>query len=138
MFEAVHYLTLRGSNRAQRAGFAFGIHGDGLVTVYTLNGSAFRSEELVESSTMDVEDAREVYIECLRQGAEKSSLAATVKLSGRFETSGMGLATKEHAEAWRERLFRNFHPAGYGTRVRIENLDNGMVLFRYSRANSCD
>lgn len=138
MFETVHYLSLRSSDRSQCAGFAFGVHGDGQITVFTLSRAVPRSDDEVSSVTMDVEDAREVYIECLRQGAEKTSLAATVGSSSGFGRSGVGLATKEHAEAWKERWYRNFHPAGYGSRVRFEERDDGMVLFRYSRANSCD
>jgi hypothetical protein len=86
-------------------------------------------------------DAREHYRflrddECL--GAVESDVAL-IGDRDRFMTWGSGLAASlAAAEAWKERLYQNYHPAGYGTMARFEELEHGFVKVSYRRSNSCD
>lgn len=45
--------------------------------------------------------------------------------------------SKEEAEAFRERYYRNYHPAGYGTSLTITE-DNGQWIVQGYRFSSCD
>jgi len=140
MSESVHYLILRCKDTAVSAAFAFAVVNSEHVTVYTLDQAAKSPsvEDRVSKTTMSTEAAREVYIECLRQGAVRRNGAVAVGSANGFGVSGVGLASLVDAETWRDEYYKSYHPAGYGTRVHFVDLGDSMVAFRYQRANSCD
>jgi len=57
-----------------------------------------------------------------------------------FSTKYSAAGTIEALEAWRERLYTNYHPCGYGTYVRWGDTLQGTQVFMASgsRQNSCD
>jgi len=55
-----------------------------------------------------------------------------------FGCGGSGVGTQEAVTAWKLKLYENYHPAGYGTRVNEERAVHGLVYFTWSRYSSCD
>lgn len=50
-----------------------------------------------------------------------------------------GLCRRQDLEELRERFFRDFHPAGYSSYVKVDETDlNDVVFWSASRARSCD
>lgn len=55
-----------------------------------------------------------------------------------FMTYYRGCGTIEALEQWRDGLYRDYHPCGYGTHLTIEEVAPGVGIAKGSRSNSCD
>ncbi|MET0529224.1 MAG: hypothetical protein ABW003_12975 [Microvirga sp.] len=47
-------------------------------------------------------------------------------------------ATRQEAEAFRDRMYREWHPAGYGTRIDITQAPDGTWIASGHRFDTCD
>ena len=59
--------------------------------------------------------------------------------SSHFGTSYEVVGTPDAINGFRERLYANFHPCGYGTHIPAgDEIAPGVCISRGSRSNSCD
>lgn len=49
-----------------------------------------------------------------------------------------GFATEAEAEHWRDQYYQNYHPAGYGTVIHINEEADGTWTCRGRRGSTCD
>jgi hypothetical protein len=59
-------------------------------------------------------------------------------IEGQMEVKSKEFDFEEQAAEASDRYYRHFHPAGYGTRLKVKQNENGKWIFVGTRWDSCD
>lgn len=94
----------------------------------------------VNGEPIPVEDARERWRKERASGAKRVDESPHVDvIRGAFGTTYSVVGTPEAVAHYRERLYADYHPCGYGTHLRPgEEITPGVIRARGHRSNSCD